>query len=43
MKLNLDPTVTTPRHNTAEAEALADWYDAHPTFAGSGPSAARWL
>jgi hypothetical protein len=31
MKLSLDPAATTPRHVTAEAEALADWYDAHPT------------
>jgi len=32
MKLTLDPTtVDPPRHVTAEAEALADWYDAHPT------------
>ena len=28
MKLNRDPTL--PRHVTAEAEALAGWYDAHP-------------
>jgi hypothetical protein len=32
MKLSLDPTVTAPRHITAEAEALAYWYDAHPTI-----------
>src|SRR5687767_1995513 len=31
MKLSLDPTVTVPRHVTAQAEALAEWYDAHPT------------
>jgi hypothetical protein len=31
MKLNLDPAVTAPRHITAESEALAEWYDAHPT------------
>jgi hypothetical protein len=31
MKLSLDPEVSTPRHVTAEAEALAAWYDAHPT------------
>ena len=31
MKLSLDPTIQTPPlHVTAEAEALADWYDAHP-------------
>ena len=32
MKLSLDPIATIPRHITAEAEALADWYDAHPTI-----------
>ena len=32
MKLSLDPTVMAPRHVTAEAEALAAWYDAHPTI-----------
>ena len=32
MKLNLDPMATIPRHITAESEALADWYDAHPTI-----------
>jgi len=32
MKLSLDATATIPRHVTAEAEALADWYDAHPTI-----------
>jgi hypothetical protein len=31
MKLSLDPTILIPpRHVTAEAEALADWYDANP-------------
>lgn len=32
MKLSLDPAVTAPSHVSAEAEALADWYDAHPTI-----------
>ena len=32
MKLSLDPMATIPRHITAEAEALAAWYDAHPTI-----------
>ena len=32
MKLSLDPISTMPRHVTAEAEALAEWYDAHPTI-----------
>jgi len=32
MRLSLDPTATIPRHITAEAEALADWYDAHPAI-----------
>jgi hypothetical protein len=32
VKLSLDPTVMIPRHVTAESEALADWYDAHPTI-----------
>ncbi|HET9864542.1 MAG TPA: hypothetical protein VFP37_13940 [Steroidobacteraceae bacterium] len=32
MKLSLDPVATAPRHVTAEAEALAEWYDAHPTI-----------
>jgi hypothetical protein len=32
MKLSLDPAVTAPLHVTAEGEALADWYDAHPTI-----------
>jgi hypothetical protein len=32
MKLSLDPLATVPRHITAEAEALAAWYDAHPTI-----------
>jgi hypothetical protein len=32
MKLSLDPSATAPRHVTAEAEALADWYDTHPTI-----------
>ena len=32
MKISLDPTDVIPRHVTAEAEALADWYDAHPTI-----------
>jgi hypothetical protein len=32
MKLSLDPAVTAPSHISAEAEALADWYDAHPTI-----------
>ena len=32
MKLSLDPNVMAPRHITAEAEALAAWYDAHPTI-----------
>jgi len=31
MKLSLDPAIAIPPHVTAEAEALADWYDAHPT------------
>ena len=31
MKLSLDPAnLISLRHVTAEAEALADWYDAHP-------------
>jgi hypothetical protein len=30
MKLSLDPATQSPPHVTAEAEALADWYDAHP-------------
>jgi hypothetical protein len=30
MKLSLDPTLTVPCHVTAQAEALAEWYDAHP-------------
>lgn len=31
MKLSLDPACQpTPPHVTAEAEALADWYDSHP-------------
>jgi len=32
MKLYLDPMTTIPPHITAEAEALAEWYDAHPTI-----------
>jgi len=32
MKLSLNPMATVPRHITAESEALADWYDAHPTI-----------
>jgi hypothetical protein len=32
MKLSLNPMATIPRHITAESEALADWYDAHPTI-----------
>lgn len=32
MKLNLDPVATMPRHVTAEGEALAGWYDAHPSI-----------
>ena len=32
MKLNLDPMAMIPRHITAESEALAEWYDAHPTI-----------
>jgi hypothetical protein len=32
MKLNIDPAKTAPRHVTAESEALADWYDAHPAI-----------
>ena len=32
MKLSLDPMATIPRHITAESEALAAWYDAHPTI-----------
>src|ERR1700741_4774356 len=32
MKLSLDPAASTPRHITAESEALADWYDARPTI-----------
>lgn len=32
MKLSLDPTGMVPRHVTAEGEALASWYDAHPTI-----------
>jgi hypothetical protein len=32
MKLSLDPMATFPRHVTAESEALAAWYDAHPTI-----------
>ena len=32
MKLSLDPMVTIPRHITAESEALAEWYDGHPTI-----------
>jgi hypothetical protein len=32
MKLNFDPTITAPRRVTAEGEALADWYDAHPAI-----------
>jgi len=32
MKLNLDPIAPLPRHVTAEAEALSDWYDSHPTI-----------
>lgn len=31
MKLNLNPALTAPRRITAESEALAGWYDAHPT------------
>jgi hypothetical protein len=31
MKLNLDPAVAVPGHVTAQAEALSEWYDAHPT------------
>ena len=31
MKLSLDPTAMVPSHVTAQAEALAEWYDAHPT------------
>jgi|SRR5688572_30774983 hypothetical protein len=31
MKLTLDPALAIPPHVTAEAEAIADWYDAHPT------------
>ena len=30
MKLSLDPAAMVPTHVTAQAEALADWYDAHP-------------
>jgi len=30
MKLSLDAAVISPIHVTAEGEALADWYDAHP-------------
>ncbi len=30
MKLNLNPALTAPRRITAESEALAEWYDAHP-------------
>jgi hypothetical protein len=30
MKLNLDPVIAGPRHITAEAEALSEWYDATP-------------
>jgi hypothetical protein len=32
MKLSLDPDTESPQHISAEAEALADWYDAHPTI-----------
>lgn len=32
MKLSLDPAAMAPSHVTAEGEALADWYDAHPTI-----------
>jgi hypothetical protein len=32
MKLTLDPQATVPQHITAEAEALSEWYDAHPTI-----------
>jgi hypothetical protein len=32
MKLNLDPGLTAPAHVSAEAEALAAWYDARPTI-----------
>ena len=31
MKLSLDSTGMVPPYVTAEGEALADWYDAHPT------------
>jgi hypothetical protein len=32
VKLSLDPTAMVPRHVTAESEALAAWYDAHPSI-----------
>jgi hypothetical protein len=32
MKLSLDSSVNMPRHITAESEALAEWYDAHPAI-----------
>ena len=32
MKLSLDPMAMVPRHVTAESEALAAWYDAHPAI-----------
>jgi len=31
VKLSLDPAFAFPSHVTAEAESLAEWYDAHPT------------
>jgi hypothetical protein len=30
VRITLDPACTSPRHVTAEAEALAEWYDSHP-------------
>ena len=30
MKLSLDPRINAPCHVSAEAEALAQWYDTHP-------------
>ncbi len=32
MKLSLDPAAMMPAHVSAEAEALAEWYDAHPAI-----------
>jgi hypothetical protein len=43
MKLSLDPTTQRRRTVTAEAEALADWYDAHPDIRRSGRSAGAGL